>query len=173
MTGSIPPIAICSRQGCNFRIELQDTKNGKAVSTPEKCSKCGAETISICPNCDLLLWGNPDIENAVCAVCRCDIRHHFQRRKRITTHPASGGPAAHLSNPVSFRSLLGITVPEKVSASRALARQVLDLTNSEETSDPEALARLQSSSPPEVPKQFYRGRRVARTKLDEENQLPG
>jgi rRNA maturation protein Nop10 len=77
----MPPIAICSADGCDFRIKLQDNKAGTSTTTPEKCPKCGAAIISKCPWCGFLLLGNPDSARPVCAVCCTEIRKVFAVRR--------------------------------------------------------------------------------------------
>jgi hypothetical protein len=74
--------AVCSAIGCNFHVNLL-IERGLPVATPQSCPKCGAATISVCPICAAALFGNPDPEHPMCAVCRADVRAMFARR-----HPA-------------------------------------------------------------------------------------
>jgi hypothetical protein len=77
----MPPIAICSAAGYTFRIELQDSKAGTSTATPEKCPKCGAAIISICPWCNFLLLGKLDLEHPTCPMCCVEIRKAFAVRR--------------------------------------------------------------------------------------------
>jgi predicted RNA-binding Zn-ribbon protein involved in translation (DUF1610 family) len=77
----MPPIAICSADSCSFRIELQDAKAGTSTATPEKCPKCGAAIISICPRCNFLLLGKLDSERPICPMCCVEIRKAFAARR--------------------------------------------------------------------------------------------
>lgn len=77
----MPPIAICSADSCTFRIELQDSRAGTSTATPEKCPKCGAAIISICPWCGFLLLGKIDLQRPRCPMCCVEIRKAFAVRR--------------------------------------------------------------------------------------------
>ncbi len=75
----MPPLALCSRPACDFRIELQDRKTGMSISAPSICPKCEAPLISVCPACGFLLIQIPAGKHPLCSVCRADIRSAFAR----------------------------------------------------------------------------------------------
>ncbi len=75
----MPPLALCSRPACDFRIELQDPKAGISIPTPRICPRCEAPMISLCPECGFLLIGIPKGEHPLCEVCKVDIRGAFAR----------------------------------------------------------------------------------------------
>jgi hypothetical protein len=83
----MPPIAICSRQGCDYRISLHDNECGKPISTPANCPNCGSKVISMCPQCSFLLLGSPNTEHPYCQVCRADIRGTYAKRRVFDVRP--------------------------------------------------------------------------------------
>jgi hypothetical protein len=87
----MPPVAICSQTGCDYRIELQDNKIGTSIETPLQCPKCGTPIVAFCPCCRFPLLGHFDMENPRCAVCRQDIRTAFWRQWPRDAHSVSIG----------------------------------------------------------------------------------
>jgi hypothetical protein len=79
MTTYVPSLTLCSDPGCNFRVF---SREGIQAEGLERCPKCKAAVISICPQCAYSLLGNPDPRRPICVVCRADVRAEFSRRYR-------------------------------------------------------------------------------------------
>jgi predicted amidophosphoribosyltransferase len=75
----MPPLALCSRPACDFRVELQDWKIGASVPTPRACPKCEAPMTCVCPECGILLNQIEEGKHPRCPVCRTDVRRAFAR----------------------------------------------------------------------------------------------
>lgn len=77
----VSAVALCSNAGCRFCLELH-TDEGDPIKPPLVCPACGADVISRCGCCRFPILGVTNPSEAVCGVCKTDVREAFLRQIR-------------------------------------------------------------------------------------------
>jgi predicted RNA-binding Zn-ribbon protein involved in translation (DUF1610 family) len=75
----VSAVALCSNAGCRFCLELH-TDEGDPIKPPLLCPACGAAVISRCGWCRFPILGVTNPSEAICGVCKTDVREAFLRQ---------------------------------------------------------------------------------------------